>query len=134
MTRKSVGRFPGSIPGLLALGIAMLVMAPVAGAATINVTVTDDEFNPTGAGCSLRGAITAAQTNAPFAGCPAGSGADTIRLGDGTFRITRPGSGEDGNATGDFDVTGADPLTIEPADVSARVVIDGNGLDRVFHQ
>lgn len=138
MSGKSVGRFPGLLPGLisgsLALGVAVLALASVAGAATIGVTTTDDEYNPMGAACSLREAITAAQTNTPFAGCPAGSGADTIRLGDGTYRITRPGSGEDGNATGDFDVTGSDPLTIEPADATARVVIDGGGLDRVFHQ
>ncbi len=120
--------------GLLVAGAAITVSAPLAGAATINVTTTDDSYDAMGSGCSLREAITAAQTNSPFSGCPAGSGADTVLLGDGTYRITRPGAGEDGNATGDFDVVGTDPLTIEPAGSSARVVIDGNELDRVFHQ
>lgn len=119
---------------LLPVAITLLAAAPAAWSATIDVTMTADRYDPAGSGCSLREAVTAAQTDAPFAGCPAGAGADTIRLGDGTYRITRVGAGEDLNATGDLDVTGADPLTIQPATADARVVVDGNGLDRVFHQ
>lgn len=66
--------------GLLFL---LAVVAPpfgsVAEAATIVVDTLSDELNGNG-NCSLREAITAANTNAPVDACPAGSGAavDTI--------------------------------------------------------
>ena len=115
-----------------ALVISALALVPaVAGAVEIKVGTTADEYG-SGTDCSLREAITAAQTNTSFGGCPAGFAADTISLPDGTYRITRAGAGEDANATGDFDITGTNPLDIQPESSTAHVVIDGNGLDRVF--
>ena len=113
---------------------AMCFAAPVAGAATITVNTTDDLYGGSGSACSLREAITAAQTNAAYDGCTAGSGPDVISLPDGTYKITRAGGGENANLTGDFDVTGTNALTIEPAGAAAKVVIDGNDLDRVIDQ
>ncbi|HEX8494639.1 MAG TPA: DUF4394 domain-containing protein [Pyrinomonadaceae bacterium] len=53
-------------------------------AATITVNTTVDENN-TGPNCSLREAIVAANTNAPFGGCPTGAaGLDTIEFNIGT--------------------------------------------------
>lgn len=52
---------------------------PANAASTITVTTTADEFG-SGSGCSLREAIHAANTDAAFGGCPAGSGTDTIVL------------------------------------------------------
>jgi len=123
----------GTMRKLLAGAIALLGMlvAPAgAGAVNIGVNTTADEYDE-GASCSLREAITAAQTNAAFGGCPAGFGSDTITLPDGTYKITRAGADEDANATGDFDVTGANDLEIRGAP-AARVIVDANGLDRVF--
>ncbi len=59
-------------------------------AVTIMVTTSTDEDSHPGAGvgCSLREAIIAANTDAAYGGCPAGSGADTIRLSDGVYRLT----------------------------------------------
>jgi CSLREA domain-containing protein len=57
-----------------ALAVAvLLVPAAVAGAATIKVTTADDEYG-VGTECSLRDAVTAANTDTPYGGCPAGSG------------------------------------------------------------
>ena len=69
---------------------------------------------------SLREAITAANTLA---------GADVIVLPAGVFKIALAGAGENGNATGDFDITGA--VTIQGAG-AGLTIIDGQQLDRVF--
>jgi CSLREA domain-containing protein len=52
--------------------------------ATIAVNTTIDE-NGTGPDCSLREAITAANTDAAYGGCPAGSGTDTITFDSSVF-------------------------------------------------
>ena len=69
---------------------------------------------------SLREAITVANTTA---------GADMIVLPAGVFKITLAGAGENGNATGDFDITGT--VTIRGAG-AGLTIIDGQQLDRVF--
>lgn len=116
-----------------ALALLVLIAAPsVAEAVTINVNTTQDEYGEGPTTCSLREAITAAQTNASLGGCSAGSGPDTILLPGGTYKITRAGSGEDAGSTGDFDITGPDNLLIRPAGPTDRVIVDGSKLDRVF--
>src|SRR5579872_1661412 len=58
--------------------LAMLVlMSGTATAGTIVVNTSGDLVGRTSR-CSLRSAIIAAETDAPWRGCPAGSGADTI--------------------------------------------------------
>lgn len=115
-----------------AFAFFVLLLAPTAAnAVIIAVNTTADEYG-TGTNCSLREAITAAQDNISFGGCPAGFSADTVSLPAGTYKITRAGDNEDGNATGDFDITGTNALDIQPAGAAARVVIDGNQIDRVF--
>ena len=69
---------------------------------------------------SLREAITAANNLA---------GADVIVLPAGVYKIALAGAGEDANATGDFDITGA--VTIRGAG-AGLTIIDGQQLDRVF--
>ena len=88
--------------------------------ATFNVTTTLDVIDPADGKRSLREAITAANNLA---------GADVIVLPAGVFKIALAGAGEDGNVTGDFDITGA--VTIQGAG-AARPFIDGQQLDRVF--
>jgi len=124
-----------SFPIRLVLVFMLLAVAlriqpvPVAHAATINVNTTDDELNNDG-DCSLREAIRAANTDAAVDACPAGCGADTINLPAGTYNLTIAGAGEDAALTGDLDIT--QNLTINGAG-AATTVIDGGGLDRVFH-
>jgi CSLREA domain-containing protein len=117
-----------------AFALLALFVAPAANATTIDVNTTDDTLGGTPATCSLREAITAANTDSSYDGCTQGSGADEIRLPAGTYKITIAGAGEDNNTTGDFDIRGAGALTIGPATENAAVKIDGNGLDRVFDQ
>ncbi|RIL06855.1 MAG: hypothetical protein DCC71_05145 [Proteobacteria bacterium] len=71
--------------------------------------------------CTLRAAVMEANALA---------GEDEIRLPAGVHTLARPGANEDGGATGDLDVTGA--VRVAGAGAAASVV-DGGGLDRVFH-
>jgi len=129
--RRLVSRAVG-ISTLVLSAAALLLTAPGAAALTIDVNTVSDDYGATPTTCSLREAIDSAATDSGFDGCSTGGGADTIRVPAGTYAVTRPGV-EDFNMSGDFDVKGIQPLTIEPADAAARVVIDGNGIDRVFH-
>ncbi|MBI4787134.1 MAG: CSLREA domain-containing protein [Chloroflexi bacterium] len=106
-----------------------LAPTPVAHAAGITVNTTADEYG-SGASCSLREAIQAANTDAAFGGCTAGSGTDTITLPAGTYTFTRAGASEDSNATGDLDVTS--DITINGAG-SSNTTIDAAQIDRVLH-
>jgi len=99
---------------------AAFVAAPAgASAATITVDATHDlsgSFDDPG-GCTLRDAITAANTNAPFSECPGddggGTGNDTILLQGGeTYALTHHAAPENANASGDLDITGGGGTTI----------------------
>ena len=113
----------------------------------ITVTTLDDAL-ANDAACSLREAIIAANTDAAFNGCAAGSGADTITFADALpkpslFVLTHMGSNENGAQTGDLDVAGSlnisGALTISNTTSGVApipmptVIIDGNHSDRVFH-
>lgn len=94
-------------PRLAALALAVALLAAPADGATIAVT-TDLDTDLADALCSLREAIIAANTDAPYRGCVAGSGADrivfplatpaTILLGSdlpaitGTLKLQGPGA------------------------------------------
>ncbi|MCZ7685059.1 MAG: CSLREA domain-containing protein [Sandaracinaceae bacterium] len=94
-------------------------------AATITVNTGADELNTDG-DCSLREAIAAANGDVAVDACTAGSGADTIEVGATNFVLSRTGSGEDANATGDLDV--ATEITI-----TGTGFVDGAASDRVLH-
>jgi len=123
----SAGR---ALRGVL-LGIAaLLLMVTPAGAATITPNTTADQFNSDPGHCSLREAVQAANTEAAFGGCPAGTGNDVIKLGAGVYALTIPGN--DGtNAAGDLDLNDIDSLGISHTGAAAAT-IDGGGLDRVI--
>jgi CSLREA domain-containing protein len=103
------------------------VMPAGATAATITVTGTSDELTSNGS-CSLREAVQAANTDAAVNDCAAGTGADTISIPAGTFKLTLTGAGEDANATGDLDVLNDARLRGAGA---GQTILDGNGTDRV---
>ncbi|MBI2397136.1 MAG: CSLREA domain-containing protein [Xanthomonadales bacterium] len=113
---------------VLAAGLAA---SSAAMAATINVNHFADEFGENAAQCTLREAVQAANADAAFGGCSAGSGSDLILLPSGIGVIlARAGRDEDANATGDLDITGT--LEIRTALANNRAAISGSGLDRVF--
>ncbi len=72
---------------MLALLGGMMLAAPVNAAGAISVNTVNDEDN-TGDSCSLREAIKAANTDAAYGGCTAGSGTDTITLPVGTYTLS----------------------------------------------
>ncbi|MEM6796446.1 MAG: CSLREA domain-containing protein, partial [Acidobacteriota bacterium] len=75
---------------LLAACALPITGAPPAHAATIAVTTTADVIAVDGL-CSLREAVTAANTNLPFNDCPtgeAGPAIDVIELAAGTYTLT----------------------------------------------
>jgi predicted outer membrane repeat protein len=89
--------------------------------ATYTVSLRADVVDAGDAKLSLREAITRANTHA---------GADTIVLPTGVCPIAIAGPGENGNATGDFDIT--DTVTIQGKGAGVSV-IDGQQIDRVIH-
>ncbi|MBK7976110.1 MAG: hypothetical protein IPK07_23495 [Deltaproteobacteria bacterium] len=123
-----------AVVGLAALALALLVLlgvfVPGALAATLSVsTFLDDSASGANGSCSLREAVSAANTDRAVDGCVAGSGADEIVLGAGTYKLAIAGRGEDAAATGDLDLTG--DVTIRGAG-REETTIDAGGLDRVF--
>ncbi len=114
---------------LLAGGLVTL--AAPARANTIHVTTTADEYDDSGPGigCSLREAITAANTDKAFGGCAKGEDDDTIVVPQGEYRLTREGD-DDTNENGDLDI--ADALTIV-GEGAKKTIIDAQELDRVLH-
>ena len=88
--------------------------------ATFTVTTALDVVNPADGKLSLREAITKANALA---------GADVIVLPAGVFKVGIDGEREQGNATGDFDIT--DALTIRGAGAGLTIV-DAQQKDRVF--
>ena len=99
-------------------------------AVTIEVNTLADQFGGDTSHCGLREAIQAANTEAAFGGCIAGSGTDLIHLDTGTYTLTRTGRDEDDNATGDLDVTSSMVVLGANAD---ETTVDANGIDRLFH-
>ncbi len=125
--RAGIGRW--LVAGLFLAVVAVLSLPSSAVAATITVDTQADEWN-TGAGCSLREAVQAANTDTAFGGCTAGTGNDVILVPSGTYVLSLAGAGEDSNATGDLDL--GSNLEIVGAG-AGDTVVDGGGIDRVFH-
>jgi CSLREA domain-containing protein len=122
---------------LASLAVAIgLVFAPQAGAATINVTTTVDEFG-TGNRCSLREALWSANNDnlVNAVGCRVGSGTDTIVVPNGRFPL-RNGLGlaappDDTGILGDLDITA--PVRINHTGISPATIEQELGNERVFH-
>lgn len=112
-----------------ALLSAIAGLAASLSAATIEVDSPVDVVADDGL-CTLREAITAANTDLPQGGCPAGSGDDDVRVPPGTYLLQIGGAGEEFNATGDLDVRSN--LTLEGTTPGQASVIDANRLDRAL--
>jgi hypothetical protein len=115
-----------SLPGMLSLG--QNADAVWQGSAAIVVNDLTDTLDDSS--CTLRAAISAANTNTVVQGCPPGSfGHDTITFSvDGVILLTQPGA-DDYNLVGDLDIW--EPLTIVGNGIN-RTVVDAGGIDRVF--
>ncbi|HVJ63022.1 MAG TPA: CSLREA domain-containing protein, partial [Tahibacter sp.] len=97
---------------ILLLAATALLAAPIAQASTLVVTEAADSVANNGR-CSLREAITAANTGLPSGAavgeCGQGVAApyDRIDVPAGDYRLERAGTGEDDNANGDLDIRSA---------------------------
>jgi CSLREA domain-containing protein len=113
-----------------AAALLLLAVPGSAAAAVITPNTTADQFNTDPSLCSLREAVSSANTNsnATAPGCLAGSGADTIQLAPGTYELTIP-IASDNVGSGDLEVTG--PLTVEGLP-GGPVTIDAKQTDRLF--
>ena len=105
------------ILGGLARGLAALCEQPTL---TVTKTVDTNDGACTSGDCSLREAIQTANA------CHRGQ---RIEVPNGKYVLTLAGSGEDEARLGDLDIT--DDLHLEA--VGGKVIIDGAGIDRVFH-
>src|SRR3954454_5694528 len=108
--------------------LSILAFAGEAAAATITVNTEDDQLANDGR-CTLREAISSANTNTGVGGCAAGSGTDTIRFSVAHPKLSRAGAGENANSTGDLDLLSN--LTISGKG-AGQTTIDADGIDRVF--
>lgn len=103
----------------------------------IDVNSFDDVVADDGQ-CTLREAVTAANTNAPSGNqpgeCAAGINFDVINLSAGTYTLTIAGSNEDNNATGDLDIL--EHVDLRRSSEGETIIQAGtdatNGIDRVF--
>jgi len=102
---------------LTLLSIGVPVSAPAVAAGPIVVSTTANENNNDG-DCSLREAVSSANTDSRYDACKPGRGADTIVLPKGRFKL-------------DSLLTIAHPLTIAGAG-RLRTVIDADQSDRAL--
>src|SRR5436305_4537931 len=123
---------------LSGLAIALfLIIAPALFATDLQVEGPQDTLlgppeRPDVNHCTLRKAIGNANADsAPYPQCAAGSGADSITFLSYFHTITfeLAGAGEDGNLTGDMDITQSLTITGDPGGTT----IDAAAFDRVFH-
>lgn len=119
---ESAGR-PRRVRALSGLAAAFVLLAPAqALAATLNVNRTDDPATPTctPSSCSLRGAITLADSD---------GGADTINIPAGTYQLTAVAGGPIAiSASMTLAGAGARTTTILPASTQQAITISGGNV------
>lgn len=119
MNTKTISHLRLLLAALVGLSL-IFSTPPVAWAAAITVTTTDDELNTDG-DCSLREAVAAANGDVATDACPAGNGADSITLPAGTYGFT---TASELLITEDLSIVGAG---------RGATVIDANGLSRAVY-
>ncbi len=107
-------------------------------ASPIAVNTTVDEYDDVtpNAYCSLREAIQAINTNAPFGGCPSGLGVSEIILSSATYTLSISGGPDSPdlayNDQGDLDIKRA--ITLTGTGSSTTIIQGGSGWDdRILH-
>lgn len=132
-TRQWAQRLTQKLPLALLLLVGLLLIPTAAYAqGTINVDTTVDDTTISDTGCSLREAISSANTDSDVDSCTrTGTAPYTINVPAGIYQLILPGSGEDDNVSGDLDIrtslvisgAGADTTYIQ-AGVTAPLAID----------
>ncbi len=123
-------------PRFATIGLILTVSfnpQPAAEASTYVVDRFDDPFvvnifegcNLAANDCSLRTAIRRANANTGVV--------DTVAIPPGTYTLSLPGVDEDAALWGDLDITEAVTITSLSSGNASNTIIDGGGIDRVFH-
>jgi CSLREA domain-containing protein len=128
MAAARTGRGRLGALAIVLVSLAGLAASPVAGATTIAVNTTTDQYGA-GGKCALREAVEAANSDAAFGGCAAGSAVDQVKLRRGIYRLTIPPAGGDFNDSGDLDIGGSLSITRKGG---GAVSIDAGGIDRAI--
>ena len=111
------------------LAAALVCVVPSgAQAATIRVTTGSDGVVNDGQ-CTLREAVSSANSDTAVGGCVAGSGADEVVIPAFKVTLSANPAASDTIATGDLDLSGV--VTVRGAG-AVRTTIDGARKDRVF--
>jgi hypothetical protein len=84
-----------------------------------------DKCNIAANDCSLRTAIRRANANTGVV--------DTVAIPPGTYTLSVPGVDENNALWGDLDITEAVTITSLSSGNAGNTIIDGGGIDRVFH-
>ncbi len=126
-------RLRACLSAALAVAFVALSSAVVATAATLRVTTKADSYALHSGRCTLREAIAAVDSTGLRTDCgTAGRTANTIVLGSGRYVLSIAPAGSDGDASGDLNITGREPVTILGAGPHATT-IDAVGMgDRVI--
>ncbi|MCA9971122.1 MAG: DUF11 domain-containing protein [Anaerolineales bacterium] len=135
VTATMVAAVVGWVVAVMAVASLHPMNLQAAPQTAITVTTAADEQDANGL-CSLREAVQAANTNTAVDACAAGSGPDDVILipaGHYLLTLADPAGvvEENGNLSGDLDLL--ESVTLQGAG-TAVTIIDGNQIDRVFHQ
>lgn len=129
-----------SVLAILALLVGLAPVTPVRAATTLTINASTADDNNPGGGCTLREAIDLANAGAPPSSYPNGC---TVKGTMGTAPVTyqinlsaytytlASTTNEDNNANGDLDIEAN--VIIMGQGTPGATVIDGGGIDRVFH-
>ncbi len=121
---------------LIPAAILVSLLPPTASAAApghLTVNTTQDKLGLSLGTCSLREAIAAVDSPGTSTGCGTASRtANTIQLAAGSYTVSIPPQGGDGNPTGDLNVTARAPLTIVGAGPSKTILSAGGLGDRAL--
>lgn len=127
-----------SVLATLTLLVGLSPATPALAATTYTIDVDAVKDSNPGGGCTLREAVDLANAGATpgsysngctVNGSPGLAPTYVINLPDYTYTLTGA-SGEDGNVSGDLDIEANVTIGGQSA---AKTIIDGGGIDRVFH-
>lgn len=113
-------------------GMQMLAVGLLSSGLVLADQITVNELGDNSANglCSIRDAISSANTDSAVDGCTAGNGADEIIIPPGSYDLSLAGASENANVTGDLDI--ASDITIRGHRASDTSLSAGQ-IDRLFH-
>ncbi len=125
---KTSGPIAATVAGACSI-VALAAAGTPAQAAVVKPDTKADDLANNG-NCTLREAVVATNTDAPRDDCPAGNGADKIKLKKGVYKLTVTPTDDVDSLDGDLDVTDTDGVKV--LGVPGKTTVKGDGIERVF--